>query len=126
MWALIYYVFAVMVTKLYGTAFPDWFGTIGRSMYSLLQIMTLESWSMGIVRPVMEVFPYAWLAFVPFILITSFAVIVNTMTEQDREDADSIKEEIHTVSEAEASALIRRMDALQSQLNEIRNLLQLR
>ena len=37
--------------------------------------MTLESWSMGIVRPVMQVFPFAWIFFVPFILITSFAVL---------------------------------------------------
>ena len=44
------------------------------SLY-LFQIMTLESWSMGIVRPVMEVFPHAWVFFVPFILITSFAVL---------------------------------------------------
>jgi hypothetical protein len=31
--------------------------------------MTLESWSMGIVRPVMEVFPWAWAFFIPFILV---------------------------------------------------------
>lgn len=37
--------------------------------------MTLESWSMGIVRPVMQVFPHAWLFFVPFIVITTFAVL---------------------------------------------------
>jgi hypothetical protein len=37
--------------------------------------MTLESWSMGIVRPVMEVYPYAWAFFVPFILLTTFAVL---------------------------------------------------
>jgi len=44
---LIFYIGAVMATKLFGGAFPDWFGTIGRSGYSLFQIMTLESWSMG-------------------------------------------------------------------------------
>jgi voltage-gated sodium channel len=86
--ALVFYVSAVMATKLFGPAFPDWFGTIGASLYSLFQIMTLESWSMGIVRPVMEVQPQAWLFFVPFILITSFmvlnlfiAIIVTAMTE---------------------------------------------
>lgn len=73
--ALIFYVTAVLTTNLFGADFPVWFGTLGRSMYSLFQIMTLESWSMGIVRPVMELYPYAWILFVPFILITSFAVI---------------------------------------------------
>ena len=44
-------------------------------MYTLFQILTLESWSMGIVRPVMEEFPLAWLFFVPFILVTTFAIL---------------------------------------------------
>ena len=72
---LCFYVGAVLATKLFGQPFPDWFGSIGASMYSLFQIMTLESWSMGIVRPVMKVFPYAWLFFVPFIVATSFAIL---------------------------------------------------
>ena len=72
---IIYYVASVMATKLFGASFPEWFGTMGQSAYSLFQIMTLESWSMGIVRPVMEVYPYAWAFFVPFILATTFAVI---------------------------------------------------
>ena len=57
-----------MATKMFGSAFPEWFGTIGASAYTLFQVMTLESWSMGIVRPVMEVYSYAWVFFVPFIL----------------------------------------------------------
>ena len=30
---------------------------------------------MGIVRPVMEVYAYAWMFFVPFIMMTTFAVV---------------------------------------------------
>ncbi|MEQ8250064.1 MAG: ion transporter [Oceanibaculum nanhaiense] len=73
--SLVFYVAAVMATKLFGASFPDWFGTIGASFYTLFQVMTLESWSMGIVRPVMEVYPYAWLFFIIFILLTTFAVL---------------------------------------------------
>ncbi|MGB7407579.1 MAG: ion transporter [Pontixanthobacter sp.] len=98
---LLFYISAVMATKLFGTAFPEWFGTMGLSFYSLFQIMTLESWSMGIVRPVMEVVPYAWAFFVPFILITSFivlnlfiGVIVNAMSEATDEEAHGEREEI--------------------------------
>jgi len=102
---LIFYIAAVMSTKLFGEAFPEWFGTLGRSGYSLFQIMTLESWSMGIVRPVMEVYPYAWVFFVPFILVTTFAVvnlvvglIVNSMQdahhEEDVEKTDSYRDEV--------------------------------
>jgi voltage-gated sodium channel len=72
---LLYYVSAVLSTKLFGERFPEWFGSIGESMYTLFQVMTLESWSMGVVRPVMEVYPWAWAFFVPFILVTTFAVV---------------------------------------------------
>ncbi len=98
---LLFYISAVMATKLFGGAFPEWFGNLGLSLYTLFQIMTLESWSMGIVRPVMETFPYAWLFFVPFILLTSFivlnlfiGVIVNAMAEATGEEAHSEREEI--------------------------------
>ena len=72
---IIFYIFAVMATELFGDQHVDWFGTIGASMYTLFQIMTLESWSMGIVRPVMETNPLAWMFFIPFILIATFAVL---------------------------------------------------
>ncbi len=98
---LLFYISAVMATKLFGEAFPQWFGNLGASLYSLFQIMTLESWSMGIVRPVMEVYPYAWAFFVPFILLTSFivlnlfiGVIVNAMAEATEDDAHSEREMI--------------------------------
>ncbi len=92
--SIIFYIGAVMATKLFSDSFPEWFGTLGQSAYSLFQIMTLESWSMGIVRPVMEVYPYAWAFFVPFIMVTTFAVvnllvglIVNSM-----QDAHNVEE----------------------------------
>ena len=72
---LIFFVFSVISTKLFAASFPDWFGSIGASAYTLFQVMTLESWSMGIVRPVMEVYPFAWVLFVPFIILTAFAVL---------------------------------------------------
>ncbi len=85
---VIYYVFAVIATNLFGVAYPEWFGHLGRSLYTLFQIMTLESWSMGISRPVMEHFPYAWAFFIPFILVATFtmlnlfiAIIVNAMQD---------------------------------------------
>jgi voltage-gated sodium channel len=91
---LIFYVASVMATKLYGADFPQWFGSIPASAYSLFQVMTLESWSMGIVRPVMEVHPYAWLFFVPFILCTTFTmlnlfigIVVNAMQSEHEEEA---------------------------------------
>ena len=90
---LIYYIFALIGVNLFGQAFPDWFGTVGKAMYTLFQVMTLESWSMGISRPVMEVYSAAWLYFVPFVLISSFIVmnvvvgiVVNSISEVTAED----------------------------------------
>ena len=102
---IIFYIGAVIATKLFGSAFPEWFGSLARSAYSLFQIMTLESWSMGIVRPVMEEFSYAWAFFIPFIMVTTFAVvnllvglIVNSMQDahQDEENqrTDAYRDEV--------------------------------
>ena len=86
---LLFYVYSVMATKLFAASFPEWFGHIPASAYTLFQVMTLESWSMGIVRPVMEVYPYAWLFFIPFILSTTFTmlnlfigIVVNAMQSE--------------------------------------------
>ncbi len=94
--AIIFYIGAVIATKLFAGSFPEWFGSIGASLYTLFQIMTLESWSMGIVRPVLEVYPYAWLFFVPFIMMTTFAVvnllvglIVNSMQDAHSEESNA-------------------------------------
>ena len=77
--SIIFYVSAVLTTKIFGSHsdanMQEWFGSIGASAYTLFQVMTLESWSMGIVRPTMELFPHSWVFFVPFIIITSFAVL---------------------------------------------------
>jgi voltage-gated sodium channel len=92
-----FYTFSVLTTKLFGAAFPAWFGDIGSSLYTLFQIMTLESWSMGIVRPVMNEYPFAWAIFVPFIVIATFTIlnlfigiIVSTMQELREEEARPI------------------------------------
>lgn len=86
--AVFFYTAGVLATALFGESHPQWFGTLGGSLYSLFQIMTLESWSMGIVRPVMEDHPWAWAFFVPFIMIATFTIlnlfigiIVSTMQE---------------------------------------------
>ncbi len=120
--SLIFYVGAVMATKLFGEEFPKWFGDIWLSSYSLFQIMTLESWSMGIVRPVMEVFPYAWMFFLPFIMITTFttlnlfiAVIVNGMHAETEDAAEERAEQGHE----ERAELLAEMKAIKEHVSRI-------
>jgi voltage-gated sodium channel len=92
-------------------------------MYTLFQIMTLESWSMGIVRPVMVEYPWAWAFLVPFIIVTAFAVlnlfvaiIVNAMSTEAFEESSATA---HADSQRildELTALRREVAALSSAL----------
>ena len=120
--SLIFYVSAVLSTNLFGAEFEEWFGSIGASMYSLFQIMTLESWSMGIVRPVMKVFPYAWIFFVPFILITSFAVI-NLFIGVIVDAMQSVQEELAEDVNIDARRIEEKIVRIERGLMELRHLI---
>lgn len=116
--ALIFYIASVIATKLFAESFPQWFGSLGGSAYSLFQIMTLESWSMGIVRPVMEVYPYAWAFFLPFILVTTFAVVnlVVGLIVNSMQDAHA-QEEV-AATEAYREEIVKRLEAIEQKLSE--------
>ena len=129
---LIFYVASVLATKLFGTH-PDpnmqeWFGSIGASAYTLFQIMTLESWSMGVVRPTMELFPWAWIFFIPFIIITSFAVlnffigiIVDSMQIVQKREENVSKEENMHITMKEYKLLKQHLDSLTTKVDELKN-----
>jgi voltage-gated sodium channel len=127
---LLYYVFSVMATKLFGEAFPEWFGNIGASAYSLFQIMTLESWSMGIVRPVMEKYPYAWAFFVPYIIVTTFAalnlfigVVVNAMQAEHEKVVEEEREAEREMLHQETEPLLVEIQNLRSEIAEMKTLI---
>jgi len=128
---IFYYVAAVIATKLFGPDFPEWFGEIGRSLYTLFQVMTLESWSMGISRPVMEKFPYAWIFFVPFILIATFtmlnlfiAVIVGAMQTVAEQEHKEVTEALGLATEHIEADMHSEIRALRSELQSMRLLLE--
>ncbi len=130
---MVFYIFAVMATLLFGKVFPQWFSTLGESYYTLFQVLTLESWSMGIVRPIMEEFPYAWLFFVPFILLTSFvvlnvfiAVIVGAMSEvRAEEKLQSAEEELNEQNTSLSQLLDSEVKQLRNQLERLEALQQM-
>jgi voltage-gated sodium channel len=89
---LVLYVSAVLTTKLFGPVAPEYFGTLGASLFTLFQVMTVEGWP-DIARSVMAQKPYAWIFFVCYLLIATFmvlnlfiAVVVNAMQAQVSED----------------------------------------
>lgn len=127
---IIYYVFAVIATNLFASAYPEWFGSLGRSLYTLFQIMTLESWSMGISRPVMENFPYAWAFFIPFILVATFtmlnlfiAIIVNAMQNYSDKENRLTRDAVHETQSHIESDLHQHLSRLEMEIVEIKSML---
>ena len=133
MWAvflilsLVFFMFAVLGKELFGELNEKLFGDLGRSAYSLFQVMTLEGWSEVVVRPIMNVYPLAWLYFIPFILVTAFiilnlliAIIVSAM-EQVRvkkiEEQESESEMISNHILDEIQSLRKEVKKLESKLN---------
>lgn len=128
---ILFYVFAVIATSLFGSSFEEWFGTIPASLYSLFQIMTLESWSMGIVRPVMDVYPYAWIFFVPFILIATFTmlnlfigIIVDTMQTLHDSGMEEGKEILEDALTEEEVRIRQEIDLLRQEMRALRQALE--
>jgi len=120
---IIYFVFAVLTTKLFGAAFPEWFGSLTKSSYTLFQIMTLESWSMGIVRPVMDVYPMAWLIFIPFLIMTAFTVlnlfigvIVDAMQSEHEDEAREARDQM----QSETALILTELRALRVDVDHLR------
>lgn len=116
---ILFYIAAVMATQLYGDEFPDRFGDLAGSALTLFQVMTMEGWADGVVRPVMEIHPYAWLFFIPFIFATSFAVmnllvglIVNSMQEVAEADMKKFEVDQH-------EQVMARLAAIEAKLNQI-------
>ena len=129
---LIFYVAAVLATKLFGIH-PDpnmqeWFGTISASAYTLFQIMTLESWSMGVVRPTMDLFPWAWSFFLPFIIITSFAVlnffigiIVDSMQTAQKLEAEALgQDDDSPMTQRDLQKLHAKLDEISNELAAVK------
>lgn len=124
---LVYYVAAVMAVNLYGEEFPDLFGTLGRSLFTLFTIMTLEGWVEGVVKPIMEKHPYAWLFFIPFIIGTTFTilnlfigVIVGAMQEEHEKVAKAELEAERDIIEEETAPVLRELKQVKAELAALR------
>jgi voltage-gated sodium channel len=102
---LVIYVAAVMATKLFHEASPEFFGTLGRSTFTLFQIMTVEGWP-DIARGVMKTEPWAWVFFVVYLVTATFtvlnlfiAVIVNAMQDTVQASTEAV---VHEAESADA------------------------
>jgi voltage-gated sodium channel len=124
---LVYYVAAVMAVNLYGDEFPVLFGTLPRSLFTLFTIMTLEGWVEGVVKPIMETRPYAWLFFIPFIVGTTFTVlnlfigvIVGAMQEEHEKVAKAELDAERDIIEEETAPVLRELREVKAELAALR------
>jgi voltage-gated sodium channel len=124
---LIYYVCAVMAVNLYGEEFPHLFGTLGTSLFTLFTIMTLEGWVEGVVKPIMDKHPWAWLFFIPFIIGTTFTIlnlfigiIVNSMQSEYQKEHEAEREAEREMMQEETAPLAREIKALKDEIAALR------
>lgn len=122
---IVYYVFAVIGTNLFGANNPQYFGDLWKSFYTLFQIMTLESWSSAIARPITEGVPFAAVYFISFILIATYttlnifiAIVVNTMNEVSLADLKEEEEHIKDFVIQENQLLHAKLDRLEAKLDK--------
>jgi voltage-gated sodium channel len=127
---IIFYVSAVVATKLFAASFPELFGDLGASFFTLFQVMTLEGWSGDVARPVMEKYPYAWVFFVLFILVSTFTmlnlfigVIVNAIQSEQHADMKRTEAVVVARVDEDAAALKREIEALRGELRELKSVI---
>lgn len=117
--SIIFYIFAVIGTMLFANVAPEYFGNLELSLLTLFQVVTLESWASGVMRPIFAEIPWSWLYFVVFILVGTFiifnlfiGVIVGNVEKANAADEeDTVKKELSDVKKelAEVKSLLKKI-----------------
>ncbi len=121
--ALVFYVSAVMATKLFAATEPEAFGDLGRSLYTLFQLMTLDGWSGEIVKPVLKNHPFAMFFFLPFILFSAFVVLnlfIGVVVGAMQDEAQDMVASAALTTQAREEDLLKEMRALRDEVEGLR------
>ena len=114
---------------IYGHSFlkehdPEHWGTLGKAVLSLFQVVTLDGWS-EIMQTALEAEPLAWVYFVSFVIVTTFiganlfiAVVVSTMDEAKQERLRTLE------VPASREELLRELRTTQQSLRRVEEALQ--
>lgn len=123
---LLVYVAAVMATQLFGDAAPDRFGDLGSSLFTLFQVMTTDDWA-TIARETMAVRSWAWIFFVVYLLVSTFAVlnlfiavVVRAMEEQVATEVKADVAEHQREDALAAAKILDEVRALRTEIAELR------
>lgn len=118
---LVFYIFGVMGTQLFREALPEYFGSLGTTFITLFQVMTLDGWP-NIIHPLIDMKSWAWMYFMPFILISAFIVLnlfiaiivnaTNSVAADKAREADPSAEILREVRELRAEVADLRSDRM--------------
>lgn len=122
---LVLYVAAVMGTKLFAEVSPVYFGSLGKTLFTLFQVMTMEGWA-DIAREIMVAKPWAWAFFLIFIMVSTFtvlnlfiAVVVNAMQENVAADIKAEQELEAAEAHDERAVMLRELRALREAVDRL-------
>lgn len=123
--AVFAYVYAIIGTNVFREDFPEYFGTLGSSILTLCQVTTFDSWFSGITRPVIQVYPWAWIYFISYAFIAAsvimnviVGIIVDSMgKERDRQREKAI--EIKSKDEVTLEKLSAQISDLQKHIEQL-------
>jgi hypothetical protein len=113
-------------TKLYVAEFPALFGSLPTSLFTLITVMTLEGWVDGVVKLVMEKFPYAWAFFITYIIIWTFmvlnlfSVVVNATQDVTAKAVAAERATEREMIEQETEPLLAELRRLRAEIAELR------
>lgn len=116
------YTASVIGEQLFHEAAPQYFGDLGKSLFTMFTVLTVENWPQ-VAEDVMAKEPLAWIFFATFIVITAFfvlnlliGVIVSAMeaevNAQRWKEDQALELEQHTAVMNEIRALSEKVDRL--------------
>ena len=138
--AVLIYAGSVMATTLYGGSSNEevqlLFGDLSSSAFTLFQVMTMDGWRNEVVQKVMDDgHPYAWVFFLSFIFLASFAVLnlfialivealqaeQGAQAEEQMEHIEDEIDDVQKVLQAQNSEILKLISELKSEIAELRS-----
>lgn len=129
LFAMVFYVYGMLGWILFSDIDPAHWRNIGRALLTMFQLVTVEGWY-EVQDAALASEPWAWIYFVSFVIISAFVlfnmvigVVINSM-EEARDQANTEAEAAYraelAASSAPSSELVKRLDALQEAITDLR------
>jgi hypothetical protein len=135
---LIIYIFAVMCTQLFkdlhvnGFTEYDYFSTFFMTCLTLFQMMTLDGWA-SITREVMDVYSWAWIPIITYVIISGFVVVnliiavicdaISALGSDEKAKLEgNYQENSDLDSNSEAPEIRIQLDSLEEQVEDLRRI----